>query len=137
MLDISILYEDYCISQVRKIDSPDARHFDSNARSRIARSEPDKVDFDQRPLAKAIVDGPAQCASHCVPYGIVRASQSSRKLFESTLGGITQKRQGRIRGSLFDHTDQTDRGRCREATLSGDDQAGDRAAVEGNATAIF
>src|SRR6516162_2567362 len=104
---------------------------------RRCRSDPDEMDFDQRPLAEALVDGSAQRATNRVAHHVVVTPRPGGELLDSTLGSIAQEGRGRGRRSLFDHTDQTDRGGCGEPALTVDDQGSDRAAVQDNARRSF
>src|SRR6516162_7691635 len=95
------------------------------------------MDFDQRPLAEALVDLPPHYAPHRVTHDIVVPSRHGREIAEGALGSSTQKGYGRARRGLFDQTEQTDRWWCGEASLTVYDQGGDCAAVQDNATPVL
>ena len=49
------------------------------------------MNFDQRPLAEALVDQPSQYAAHRVAHGIVIAPWAGWQIVEDALGRIAQK----------------------------------------------
>ena len=102
-----------------------------------SQSNPDQVNFDQRPLAEAFVEDAAQSAASRIAHGLVVAAQARRQLVECTFDGAAQGGSRRLGSGRFDYADRTDLRRCQGFAAAIEDQGGNRAAVESDATAVL
>src|SRR5205823_5364511 len=95
------------------------------------------MNLDQGPLAEAFVEDTAQSSARCVAHRLVVAAQVPRQFVERAFDGAAQGGSRRLCGSRFDYPDRADRRRSQRLAAAVEDQGGNGAAVESDATTVL
>src|SRR5215469_18419619 len=100
-------------------------------------SNPDQVNFDQRPLAEAFIEDAAQSSARRVAHRFVVPPQARRQFVERPLQSTPQRGTGCFSGGWLDHADHADSWRREGLAATIQHQGGNGSAVENDAAAIL